>query len=111
VLGPSTQAPSRRDVAWLLVGVTGLSACITLVFLAAFSAAHARMTRLPDPKVTPATLLPVLPPMELVSAADWPFRADYHQPGWYARRPRRYSSAFAAMSSGDAPRGSFPFGQ
>jgi hypothetical protein len=33
VLGPSTQAPSRRDVAWLLVGVTGLSACITLVFL------------------------------------------------------------------------------
>jgi hypothetical protein len=33
VLGPSTQGPSRRDIGWLLVGVTGLSACITLVFL------------------------------------------------------------------------------
>ena len=31
--GPSTKVPNRRDVAWLLVGVTGLSACITLVFL------------------------------------------------------------------------------
>jgi hypothetical protein len=33
VRGPSTQEPRRRDVGWLLVGVTGLSACITLVFL------------------------------------------------------------------------------